>query len=101
MTIYNECIIIQCRGEKMRKMSIQELEEVILDQVEKLNQDDVNEDAEKAKQMIERSNSIAELTHAFVDVQRIKLDVVKELNRGGTLYEKYLGIESDKPTGRV
>lgn len=84
-----------------KKMSVKELEEVLLDQIEKLNCDDVNEDTEKAQQMIDRSKSIAELTNAFIGVQRIKLDVVKELNRGGNLYESYLGIESDKTTGKV
>lgn len=85
----------------MAKMKVQELENVLLDQIEKLNQDDVNEDTEKAQQMIDRSKSIAELTNAFIGVQKIKLDVVKELNRGGGLYEGYLGIESGKTAGKV
>lgn len=84
-----------------RKMNVKELEEVLLDQIEKLNSDDVNDEPEKAQQMIERSKSIAELTNAFIGVQRIKLDVVKELNKGGNLYEGYLGIESDGEAGKV
>ena len=46
--------------------------------------------------MIDRSKSIAELTNAYVNVNRMKLDVVKELNRSGTLYEGYLGITDEK-----
>lgn len=83
-----------------KKMSIHELEEVLLDQIEKLSDDSIAEDEEKAQQMIDRSKSIAELTNSFIGVQRVKLDVVKELNRGGTIYEKYLGIEG-APVGKV
>jgi hypothetical protein len=31
----------------------------------------------------------------------MKLDVVKELNKGGNLYENYLGVESDNPVGKA
>ena len=84
-----------------RQMKVQELENVLLDQIEKLNDDSVMDDPEKAKILIERSQSIANLTNAYIGVNRMKLDVVKELNKGGTLYEKYLGIESDSAQGKV
>ena len=75
-----------------KQMKVQELENVLLDQIEKLNDDSVMDDPEKAKILIERSQSMANLTNAYIGVNRMKLDVVKELNKGGTLYEKYLGI---------
>lgn len=85
----------------MAKMKVQELESVLLDQIEKLNDDSVLEDTEKAKMLIERSNAMVGLTNSFIGVNRMKLDVVKELNKGGNLYESYLGIESAKSTGKV
>ncbi|MGI0530616.1 hypothetical protein IZU27_02615 [Treponema socranskii] len=75
---------------------IKELEDTILDQIEKLNDDSLAGDAEETQRMIDRSKSIAELTNAYVNVNRMKLDVVKELNRSGTLYEGYLGINDGK-----
>ena len=85
----------------MAKTRIQELEEVLLDQIEKLNDDSVCADDTAAQILIDRSRSIAELTNSFVSINRMKLDVVKEMNKGGTLYEKYLGIESDSAQGKV
>ena len=84
-----------------RQMKVQELENVLLDQIEKLNDDSVMDDPEKAKILIERSQSMANLTNAYIGVNRMKLDVVKELNKGGNLYEKYLGIEADSAQGKV
>ena len=78
-----------------KKMNIHELEETILDQIEKLNDDSIASDPEKAQSMIERSKAMAELTNAYIGVNRMKLDVVKELNKSGSLYEGYLGIEPD------
>ena len=85
----------------MAKMKVKELETVLLDQIEKLNDDSVMEDPEKAKVLIDRSKSIADLTNAYIGVNRMKLDVVKELNKGGNLYESYLGIESPSDIGKV
>ena len=85
----------------MAKMKVQELENVLLEQIEKLNDDSYLDDEEKGKMLIERSRSIEGLTNAYIGLNRMKLDVVKELNKGGTLYEKYLGIVSDKVAGKV
>ena len=85
----------------MAKTRIQELEEVLLDQIEKLNDDSVCADDTAAQILIDRSRSIAELTNSYVSINRMKLDVVKELNKGGTLYEKYLGIETDSSYGKA
>ena len=84
-----------------KQMRVQELENVLLDQIEKLSDDTILEDEEKTKILIERSKTMAELTNAYIGVNRMKLDVVKELNKGGNLYENYLGIESSKTTGKV
>ena len=84
-----------------KQMKVQELENVLLDQIEKLNDDSLMDDPEKAKILIERSQSMANLTNAYIGVNRMKLDVVKELNKGGNLYEKYLGIEADSAQGKV
>lgn len=85
----------------MAKTRIKELEATLLDQIEKLNDDSIFEDSEKAKILIDRSKAISELTQSFVEVNRMKLDVVKELNKGGNLYENYLGVESDSPVGKA
>ena len=78
------------------KSKIQELEHTILDQIEKLNDDSLAEDAEAIQRMIERSKAMAQLTDSFVSINRMKLDVVKELNKNGSLYENYLGITDAK-----
>lgn len=77
--------------------NIKELENALLDQIEKLNDDSIAEDSDKAKTLIERSRAMSELADSYIGVSRMKLDVVKELNRSGGLYEDYLGIE-DKQT---
>ena len=77
----------------MGKSKIQELEAVILDQIEKLNDDSIMADGEQAKVMIEKSRAISELTNSYIGINRMKLDVVKELNRSGNVYEEFLGIE--------
>lgn len=79
------------------KNRLKELEEVILDQIEKLNDDSIMEDADKARILIDRSKSISELTDSFVSVNRMKLDVVKELGKSlnADMYTKYLGVDPE------
>lgn len=74
-------------------MKINELENVILDQIEKLNDDTIFEDKEKATVLVERSKAISGLTQNFVNIQTMKLNVVRTLSENGGLYENYLGIE--------
>lgn len=74
-------------------MKINELENVLLDQIEKLNDDTIFEDKEKAGILVERSKAISSLTQNFVNVQNMKLNVVKTLSENGGIYESYLGIE--------
>lgn len=77
-------------------VDITELEKVLLDQIEKLNDDSIMEQPEQAKMLIDRSNSISSLANSFMSIQKTKLDIVKELNKNGGLYESYLGIKDDK-----
>jgi len=78
---------------------VNKLEKMLLQQVELLGSDNLA-DAEKAKLMIERSKAMSELADSYVSINRMKLDVVKELNQNGTLYEKYLGVEMP-PVGKL
>ena len=75
---------------------VNKLEKMLLQQVELLGSDNLA-DVDKAKLMIERSKAMSELADSYVSINRMKLDVVKELNQNGTLYEKYLGVDVDMP----
>lgn len=48
------------------KSRIKELEDTILDQIEKLNDDSIADDPEAIQRMIERSKAMAQLTDSFV-----------------------------------
>lgn len=75
------------------KMSLQELENVLLDQIEKLSDDSIGEDKEATKLMVERSVSISQLASNVVAINNLKLNIVKELNKNDS-YAEVLGIES-------
>lgn len=77
----------------MANSRIKELENVLLDQIEKLNDDSLFEEEEKAKIMIEKSKAISELSKNFTEIQKMKLEVVRYAENTGNLYTKYLGIE--------
>lgn len=72
---------------------INELEKALLDQIEKLNDDSIAEEPEAAEIMINKSKAMSDLAAQVIAINRLKLDVVKELNGNGGIYEKYLGIE--------
>ena len=74
-------------------MKMDELEAVLLDQIEKLNDDSLGEDVEKAQMMIDKSKAISDLAGRVNDLNRLKLDVYKEANANGGVYEKMLGID--------
>lgn len=78
-----------------KKNRLQELENVLLDQIEKLNQDDIASDKEAAQVLIERSQAMSNLANSYISINRLKLDIVKELNNSGGLYKNYLGIEDN------
>ena len=75
-------------------MKIDELENTLLDQIEKLNDDSLAEDVDKAKIMIEKSKVMSDLAGRVTELNRLKLDVYREANENGGIYEKFLGIES-------
>lgn len=77
----------------MAKNNFSELENVLLDQIEKLNDDSICEDIEQAKVLVERSKAISELSRNFTEIQKTKLDIVRHAEINGNLYTKYLGIE--------
>ena len=77
-------------------MKIDELENTLLDQIEKLNDDSLAEDADKAKIMIEKSKVMSDLAGRVTELNRLKLDVYREANENGGIYEKFLGIEANE-----
>lgn len=86
----------------MAKNVIEELEGVLLDQIEKLNQDDVMANPEEGKALIDRSKAMSDLTNSYIDIQRTKLDAQRvkieavklaSSSAYGLKYDKYLGIE--------
>jgi hypothetical protein len=74
-------------------MKMDELENTLLDQIEKLNDDSLAEDKENAQIMIEKSKAMSDLAGRINDLNRLKLDVYKEANANGGVYEKMLGID--------
>lgn len=85
-------------------MRIDELEATLLDQIEKLNQDDIMDKPEEADRLIARSKAMSDLTDNIIEIQKVKIDAqrvkieaVKVAQEScGLGYENYLGIESDK-----
>lgn len=77
------------------KLSLAELENVLLDQIEKLSDDSIGEDKEETRLMVERSKAISELSTNVVAINNLKLSFVKELNKNGNLYAGVLGIDAD------
>ena len=74
-------------------MKLDELENTLLDQIEKLNDDSLADDPEKAQMMIEKSKAMSDLAGRVNEMNRLKLDIYKEANANGGIYEKLLGIE--------
>lgn len=85
-------------------MKIEELEATLLDQIEKLNQDDIMDKPEDADRLIARSKAMSDLTDNIIEIQKVKIDAqrvkieaVKIVQDAcGLGYENYLGIEADK-----
>lgn len=71
---------------------LSEMEKTLLDQIEKLNDDSIASDPEQARVMIEKSKAIGDLAGRVTEINRLKLDVIKEANENGGIYEKFLGI---------
>lgn len=85
-------------------MKIDELEATLLDQIEKLNQDDVMTNSEEADRLIARSKVMSDLTGNIIEIQKVKIDAQRvkieavkvAQDACGLGYENYLGIEADK-----
>lgn len=85
-------------------MKIDELEATLLDQIEKLNQDDVMTAPEEADRLIARSKAMSDLTGNIIEIQKVKIDAQRvkieavkvAQDACGLGYENYLGIEADK-----
>ena len=58
-------------------MKLDELENTLLDQIEKLNDDSLTDDREKAQMMIEKSKVMSVLAGRLNEINRIKLDIYK------------------------
>ena len=73
---------------------MEELEKTLLDQIEKLNDDSLADDPEKARLLIDKSKAMTDIAGKAIELNRLKLDIYKEANANGGLYEKFLGIEA-------
>lgn len=69
-----------------------ELENVLLDQIEKLNDDSLMAAPDQAKILVDKSRAISDLSRNYTEIQKLKLDAVKVAMKDHT-YEEYLGIE--------
>lgn len=73
---------------------IAELENVLLDQIEKLNDDSIADNKEEVEKIIGRSKAISDLASNYINLQQLKISAVLAVEKTGGLpaYEKYLGI---------
>lgn len=84
---------IKSRSFKMAN-KIQELENVLLDQIEKLSDDSLFENKESANVVLEKSKAISFLSSNFVELQQLKLNIVKTVsNSRNKSFNNFLGIE--------
>ncbi len=77
-------------------MKLDELERVLLDQIETLNDNSLFDNEEEARIVVEKSRAISKLVADYVNIQQLKLNIVKELNKNGTAYEQFLGVSDEK-----
>lgn len=73
---------------------IAELENVLLDQIEKLNDDSIADNKEEVEKIIGRSKAISDLATNYINIQQLKISAVLAVEKTGGMpaYEKYLGI---------
>ena len=73
---------------------IKELENVLLDQIEKLNDDSIADNKEEVEKIIGRSKAISDLAANYINIQQLKISAVLAVEKTGGMpaYEKYLGI---------
>lgn len=77
-------------------MKLNELEQVLLDQIEKLNDDSILESEDATRVLVERSKAISALSANVMNLNRLKLDIVKASEDSGDVYRQYLGIEDGR-----
>lgn len=75
------------------KNPLLEVEQTLIDQLEKLNDDSVASTPEEAKLVVERSKVMSDIASNLVDINRLKLEAVKTAYNCNGVYDKYLGIE--------
>ena len=73
---------------------INELENVLLDQIEKLNDDSIADNKEEVEKIIGRSKAISDLASNYINIQQLKISAVLAVEKTGGMpvYEKFLGI---------
>ena len=72
---------------------LSELEKTLLDQIEKLNDDTIESSPEQVQALIARSEAMSNLATQVVNLQQLKIEAVKVMDRANGDYAKYLGIE--------
>lgn len=84
----------------MRKNSWREIEDVLLNQIETLNEEFDGEDAERARTLIDKSRAIGTLVNNFTELQRVKLEIAREMLDGGSdkATKRFLGVAADEAT---
>ena len=70
-----------------------ELEKTLLDQIEKLNDDSLADDPDKARLQIDKSKAMSDLAGKAIELNRLKLDIYKEANANGGVYEKTIIVD--------
>lgn len=66
---------------------ILELENVLLDQLEKLNDDSLNTSEEELNRVLNKSKAISALADNVIELNRLKLDIVKASEDNTFVYE--------------
>lgn len=72
---------------------ILELENVLLDQLEKLNDDSLNTSEEELNRVLNKSKAISALADNVIELNRLKLDIVKASEDNDLVYQTLI----DKP----
>lgn len=65
---------------------ILELENILLDQLEKLNDDSLNTSEEELNHVLNKSKAISALADNVIELNRLKLDIVKASESNDLVY---------------
>lgn len=72
---------------------LMELENVLLDQIEKVNDDSLAMSDEECTRLLNRSKAISDLADNVIQLNRLKLDIVKASEDNPSVYQSLI----DKP----